>query len=1220
MRLGATLSLSSLVVLLSCGGGSPLDPVTGPVGPDENELELAAKGNPTIAQCLKQTPTISGDTNDDDGGATDGDIDGTAGNDVILGTKFADIIYGNGGLDSICGGDGDDEIHGGADDDDVLGGNGNDDIYGDAGNDRLQGEAGIDTLYGGDGDDILVGGDGNDALFGEGDDDTLGGSPGDDALDGGGGSNTCDGGGDAGDTEVNCVTVTAVDDAYDAIGNFTTPVSAPGVLSNDISSGGPLSADAETVATYKGGSATIDADGSFTYLSPAGFIGVDSFDYTVQEGASTDTGLVVMTVGSRVWYVDNEATAPGDGRDVSAFAALASAEAPSGIGDMIFVDEGDGTTTGYDAGFALKNTQALIGSGITTDVTATLNSETVTLFSAAGDAPEITRSTAGTTIALASGNTLQGLSIASTNGAGISGGAVGSLFVNPTSVAAVGGPALDVSASGALNATFASLSSSNSATHGIRLVGVTGTMTASGGAISEATSEDVLVSGGTANVTYDGTITDDLGTLVSITGTTGGTKDFNGAITDGGDGDGSGISLNTNTGATINFDGGLTLSTGVNPAFTATGGGTVNVTSGAVSTTATTTTGTAVNMASTTIGGSGVTFDTVSTSGAANGILLDGVGAGTFDADGGAIVNAIARGVDVNGGSGGVSYDGTISTTAAGRSVEVTSHTGGTVAFGGAIDDNGLGINLTSNTGATINFTGGLDIDSGANTGFNATGGGTVNATQNNTSILNTIETTTGTGLDVENTTIGSSGLTFRSISVNPSGAAATGRGIVLLNTGSTAGLTVVGDGTNAANGSGGEIANLNGADGSTGLDGGTGFCVEAASPFDGVGVYLNDTKSPTLRSMDLHDFQNFGILGFDVNGFELTGVTVTASGIGMVGTNAGTDDGPVHFCDVSGTATMSNVTASRGIEDNFVVHNDAVTLTSLTVTSSTFSTTTAGSPGNDGFLIRARGTGNVTATLTGSTFSDNFANGLQAATENSGIIDLTVDGGTFTSNNIGINVSNQGVPAGATQNFTFDLSDASITGHATSASPVNVFTGALSNANSTMEGTIDNLTINNSNSGTGPGIFVQNNGNSKLVLEITNNTISGINGNNGIDAAAKNGSPDMDLTIDNNVITVAGTVNAIAVAKGAAAGDNPALCARIEDNTTSATGAFADDIRVRNRFGAGVFGLTGYGGLAADATAVGDHLDNNNTTGNDSSAQIVAGTGGFVNQACVTP
>ena len=135
------------------------------------------------------------------------------------------------------------------------------------------------------------------------------------------------------------------------------------------------------------------------------------------------------------------------------------------------------------------------------------------------------------------------------------------------------------------------------------LTNVAGTFTAPTTAtITNATNADFNVSGGAATITYNGTITDDVGQLVSIANTTGGAKSFTGAITDGNDGDGNGISLTSNTGATITFSGGLLLSTGANAAFTATGGGTINVcdenpcnpAAGALVNTITTTTGTAL--------------------------------------------------------------------------------------------------------------------------------------------------------------------------------------------------------------------------------------------------------------------------------------------------------------------------------------------------------------------------------------------------------------------------------------------------------------------------------------------------------------------------------------------------------------------------------------------------------------------------------------------------
>ena len=67
--------------------------------------------------------------------------------------------------------------------------------------------------------------------------------------------------------------------------------------------------------------------------------------------------------------------------------------------------------------------------------------------------------------------------------------------------------------------------------------------------------------------------------------------------------------------------------------------------------------------------------------------------------------------------------------------------------------------------------------------------------------MVNTLTTTTGTALNVANTTIGANRLEFRSISAN--GAA---NGIVLSNSGASGGLTVIGTG---AAGTGGTIQNI---------------------------------------------------------------------------------------------------------------------------------------------------------------------------------------------------------------------------------------------------------------------------------------------------------------------------------------------------------------------------------------------------------------------------
>jgi hypothetical protein len=120
----------------------------------------------------------------------------------------------------------------------------------------------------------------------------------------------------------------------------------------------------------------------------------------------------------------------------------------------------------------------------------------------------------------------------------------------------------------------------------------------------------------------------------------------------------------------------------------------------------------------------------------------------------------------------------------------------GTITFSGLVtapSTTATAISLTDNTGATVNFTGGLDIDTTTGIGFLATGGGTVTVQGAN----NTIASGTGTALNVNGTTIGADDLTFQSISANGGT-----NGIVLNNTGSSGGLTVVGTGT--ANSGGG--------------------------------------------------------------------------------------------------------------------------------------------------------------------------------------------------------------------------------------------------------------------------------------------------------------------------------------------------------------------------------------------------------------------------------
>jgi hypothetical protein len=103
----------------------------------------------------------------------------------------------------------------------------------------------------------------------------------------------------------------------------------------------------------------------------------------------------------------------------------------------------------------------------------------------------------------------------------------------------------------------------------------------------------------------------------------------------------------------VTFTGGITLSTGTSPAFTATSGGTINVTG---TNTLATTTGTALTVTNTTIGASDLTFQSISANGAASGIVLTNTGSsgglivtgsGTANS-GGTIQNTTGPGIAAN--------------------------------------------------------------------------------------------------------------------------------------------------------------------------------------------------------------------------------------------------------------------------------------------------------------------------------------------------------------------------------------------------------------------------------------------------------------------------------------------------------------------------------------------------------------------------------------------
>lgn len=213
---------------------------------------------------------------------------------------------------------------------------------------------------------------------------------------------------------------TATDDSFTGVGNtelrvgtgsaaHPAAVVSGSVLANDAdpdSGPSPLFVSAFDATSANGGTVTMNANGTFNYLPATGFVGSDTFNYTISDGIATDTGTVTINSTDRVWYVNPAAAGPQTGRSPDPFMTIGQAQGASSINDYIHVAQGAQAT-----GILLKNGQRLIGSGVPLVVGP------YTL------APATVRPTLGSTVILASANTVSGLNIAAI-GDGISGNAV----------------------------------------------------------------------------------------------------------------------------------------------------------------------------------------------------------------------------------------------------------------------------------------------------------------------------------------------------------------------------------------------------------------------------------------------------------------------------------------------------------------------------------------------------------------------------------------------------------------------------------------------------------------------------------------------------------------------------------------------------------------------------------------------------------------------------
>ncbi len=966
-----------------------------------------------------------------------------------------------------------------------------------------------------------------------------------------------------------------------------------------------------------------------------------------------------------LYFVAANSTGSGDGRDLDNLAGIADAQVRADSGDLItFVFVNDGNAIDFTGlannSFTLSSGQAVGGFGnnneFAMDVPVNLIGDFPgTVISHTGGAATLT-TTAGNVITLADGNQIRNLSITggsnSLFGSDITDltvqnsefGAAGNyLFnlVNPAgnitlvdnSIAVAGNV---FSLDGGTADVLLGASSGSLTGHGVRVVNTTGgsvqisngSFQASGGAgvtlnnnMAAVTLTDIAVGSLTDHYLFSidqgsgssGTITL---TDTSLGNYTGGvfdigagarTLDAGGLNIVGGNQNQRLINISGQSGGALNF--GSITSTNQSSAADEVirvvnqTGGSVNF--GNVGITGFSNAGnTAVSLQ----GGTGATMNFASLNvetAAGHAVAATGLAAGNRP------TLAIGNSNNITSGSGralhlqdllidggGITLDSVSSTNSTSQGINLDNVTGH-ITFGSATVTGATGDGVRMVSGGTGNYTfNALNVTNSAGIGVNAISAGTLRILGAN----NTIATTNGTGLVMDGTTIGVGGISF--LSVNASGGT---HGILLQDTGSTAGLTVTGNG--AAVGDGGVIS---------------GTSNDA--------VRLSNTSHVSLNGLSISSTGRHGVYGNTVTHFTLSNSLISGAGDGA-------NEHGIFFENLFGSGananTLDNVTVQDSFTHNIVVANSARS-GSLTVgqadtlninNSSIRDTTSAGASG-----VRATSSadGNLMIRADNSDFINNRRYGIHAL-------------GTGGRMHLEVSDSDFGVGAGNQQRHVV-LEMSSVSG------------GSFDIRDNTMSGAADGAdaaAIEIRNTGTGITVgFIRGNvieylttspfrlinidartNNGHIITEISNNTLT-MNPSNAVGLDIVDGiairaiqTGRIDASVLNNTISVTssgvgGELGAVAMYSGSAGGQDNRLCVNLNNNHTTVTGGSIQTSYFVDYFAGTNLHLQGYGGGSSNIAAVVNFLESRDSNPNVADAWVFSSGSPFsvTHDVCQAP
>ncbi len=684
--------------------------------------------------------------------------------------------------------------------------------------------------------------------------------------------------------------------------------------------------------------------------------------------------------------------------------------------------------------------------------------------------------------------------------------------------------------------TFASIDVDGTGGVGLAVAGNTNPVNINGGSIGSTTStsgDAVRVTGGGGDVNVAAAITNSAGNAAEVTGKTGGTVAFSGAIID----TGGGVFLNNNSGAALQFTGGVDLDTGSNTAFTATGGGSVTWTAG--TNTIDTVAGVALLVDNTAL--DAVLQNINVTAGTSDGVMItNSTGSKTF--------NSVR--ITNNGGTGFLaSSAGTLTIPAAGL------NTINTVAS--AAGDFGLNISNTTIASAGVTFRSvSVNGSSTVQRGIVLNNTGTAS---NSFFEITGVGATNGSGGTVQN--------------ILQRGAELIGVQDLRLN--------------NMA------FTNANGINGDNPADTG-GTCSELRSTSNlgcNAGIYLRSlTEATIFDNVDVS-----GAVQHGINANAVANLTVQNSGITSNGNE--TQENGLNLMNLSGTSNFTNNTVtSNHFHGLNIGHDTGAAVVNVSGGTYSNQTLAHGfnceSFANNSASLTTLVTGALFDNNLGSGI-DAFSFGNTTLNSTIGGAAMA-DRNTFTDNDNSINIQSQDA---ALHNFNVrnnrGLVKTSIsTSNINVFQGASTNTGTRLSG-SIIDNEVGDPGIARSGSQGGFGIRIDVNSNGTTTVLIDGNVVRSVDQDSGIFLAAGDGDGRLNATVRNNDVNLA-SVNAffpLDINSGTSTRtDSSIVCVVVEGNNAFATASGDEDVGLRvisdNPDVAQIL-LPGYAGGATDLTAV---------------------------------